>query len=322
MVDIKKIAEEWNREESIYKKLGEIVQIFISTKIAEYEILPEIQHRIKTLLSLIKKAKKKYYSYDDIGDKLGVRIICSFQEELEIVDNFLKSHFNIINVEYKKDYLDFNKLDYVSNHYDVKLNSNIGELKKYNSFFEYKFEIQVRTLNQHAWSNAAHSLAYKQEKELPSIFKRKIYRLLSLYELSDDEFSSVNKALKESTENYSYSLLRKIEGKFYKFAKIDFDKEMSLDTLDIILSYFDDKDFILSMINQITAFISKNEFKIQSIFEKNKERYHEILYLSQPEILVIWYILQENHYLICDHWNNDFLDEDLEQIKTLWGSEI
>lgn len=326
MTDVQEIVDLWNEEQPKYESLGKSVCSFIKYKITDYELLPEIQFRTKELLSIIKKVKKKQtqkeYSYHHLKDKLGIRIICAFQEEMAVIDEFLRDYFTILDVEYKQENLDFDKLDYVSNHYDAKINLDINEFKKHSSLANYVFEIQVRTLNQHAWSNTAHSLSYKQEKDLPSNLKRKVYRLLSLYELADDEFSSVNKALKEYRDNHAYTLLRKLEGKFYKYAKIDFDREISLNTLDIVLGYYENETFVNQAINEIDSFILNNEQKIKRIYDENRNRFYEILFLTQPEIFIIWYMLQNNPFTIQDNWANDFEEEDLEQIKTLWGNNL
>ena len=65
-----------------------------------------------------------------------------------------------------------------------------------------------------------------------------------------------------------------------------------------------------------------NEQKIQRIYDENRNRFYEILFLTQPEIFIIWYMLQFNPFTIEDNWANDFEEEDLEQIKTLWGNEL
>jgi ppGpp synthetase/RelA/SpoT-type nucleotidyltranferase len=326
MANVQEIVDLWNEEQPKYENLGKIVCAFIKDKITDYELLPEIQYRTKELLSIIKKVKKKQsqkeYSYHHLKDKLGIRIICSFQEEMKIIDEFLQKFFTIKEVEYKQENLDFDKLDYVSNHYDAQINLGINEFKKHTELGGFVFEIQVRTLNQHAWSNTAHSLSYKQEKDLPPNLKRKVYRLLSLYELADDEFSSVNKALKEYRDNHSYTLLRKLEGKFYKYAKIDFDREISLNTIDILLSYYENETNINQVINEIDSFITSNEQKFQRIYDENRNRFYEILFLTQPEIFIIWYMLQNNPFTLEDNWANDFEEEDLEQIKTLWGNDL
>ncbi|NVO09092.1 MAG: hypothetical protein HXX16_03930 [Bacteroidales bacterium] len=326
MINVKEIVDFWNAEQPKYENLGKIVNDFIKNKITDYEILPEIHYRTKELLSIIKKVKKKQaqkeYSYQNINDKLGIRIICTFQEELEIIDTFLKNNFVIKNVEYKQENIDFNKLDYVSNHYDVTINCSIKEFKKQNELENLVFEIQVRTLNQHAWSNTAHSLSYKQETDLPNKLKRKVYRLLSLYELADDEFSAVNEALKSYQDNPIYNLLKKIEGKFYKFARFDYDKETSLKDINTILSYFETDKAKQELINNIESFVTNSEVKIQKIYDENRSRFHEILLLTQPEIFIIWYMLQNNSFTIEDNWQNDFDADDLEQVKILWGNEL
>lgn len=326
MANVQEIVDLWNEEQPKYESLGIIVSAFIKAKITDYELLPEIHHRTKDLLSIIKKVKKKQaqkeYSFHHLNDKLGIRIICSFQEEMEIIDKFLKENFIIKNAEYKQENLNFDKLDYVSNHYDAQIKCSLSEFKKHTELENYVFEIQVRTLNQHAWSNTAHSLSYKQEKDLPIKLKRKIYRLLSLYELADDEFSSVNKALKEYQDDVAYSLLRKLEGKFYKFAKFDYDREISLSDINIILSYFETDEERQKLINEIDNFITINEQKIQRVYDDNRNRFYEILFLTQPEIFLIWYMLQNNPFTLDDNWANDFEEEDLEQIKTLWGNDL
>ncbi len=213
MLDIQHIVDSWTKDELIYKKIGKCISDFIRAQISEYEILPEISFRTKELLSIIKKIKKKQlskdYSYESLNDKLGIRIICSFESDLNIVDNFLKEFFNIVKVEYKKNELIFDKLDYQSNHYDVTIKSGLKPFASIKDYKDFVFEIQVRTLNQHAWSNAAHGLSYKQDKELPDAIKRRIYRLLALYELADQEIEFVNSYLKNQNTDLSYSILQK-----------------------------------------------------------------------------------------------------------------
>jgi hypothetical protein len=213
---------------------------------------------------------------------------------------------SILSLEYLKEWLKTKKINF---HYALKTT-------------DFVFEIQVRTLNQHAWSNTAHSLSYKQEADLPVNLKRKVYRLLSLYELADDEFSIVNKALKEHQNSPIYMLLKKLEGKFYKFAKFDYDRETSLKYINIFLSYFETEDVKTQLIDNIENFIASNEQKIQKIYDENRNRFYEILLLTQPEIFIIWYMLENNSFTIEDNWANDFDAEDLEQIKTIWGNKL
>lgn len=327
-MDIKQIAEAWKVDEPKYKELGGLVATFLKSTITECEILPEISSRAKELLSIVKKIKKKRreegrgnYYYNDLNDKLGVRIICGFQEEMNTIDIYLHKYFDIKKVERKKENLDIKTLDYISNHYDASIKPSVKQFAKHSHLKDLVFEIQVRTLNQHAWANTAHSLSYKQEADIPPSLMRKVYRLLSLYEIADDEFSAVNKALIEHPDNTVYAILKKLESKFYKYAQVDYDRETSLYTLRILLSYLSSEE-IQSVFRNIEIFIKTNEERIQRTFLENSERYFEIPFLTQPEIFLIWFCLEKFPYSITDNWVNDFDNDELEQITTLWGNLI
>lgn len=327
-MDIKQISEAWKIDEPKYKELGGLVATFLKSTITECEILPEISFRPKELLSIVKKIKKKRrekgrenYSYSDMNDKLGVRIICAFQEEMNTIDIYLHKYFDIKKVERKKEILDIKTLDYISNHYDASIKPSVRQFSKSNQLKDLVFEIQVRTLNQHAWANTAHSLSYKQEADIPSSLMRKVYRLLSLYEIADDEFSAVKKALIEHPDNSVYAILKKLENKIYKYAQVDYDRETSLYTLRILLGYLSE-DEKQTAFRDIESFIKNNEEKIQRIFSENSERYFEIPLITQPEIFLIWFCLERCSYSITDNWVDDFDSEELEQITTLWGKTI
>jgi ppGpp synthetase/RelA/SpoT-type nucleotidyltranferase len=324
-MDIKQIADSWKEDEPKYKELGGLVSSFLKSTITECEILPEISYRTKELLSIVKKIKKKLrekdYSYSHLNDKLGIRIICTFQGEMDIIDAYLHKYFEIKKVEKKKETLDVKTLDYISNHYDVCIKLSVKQFSKQSHLKDLVFEIQVRTLNQHAWANTAHSLSYKQEAEIPPYLMRKVYRLLSLYEIADDEFSAVNKALIEQPDNRVYTLLRKLESKIYKYAQVDYDRESSLFAIRTILGYLTEEQIQTSS-KELENFIKKNETRIQRIFDENRSRYFEIPSLTQPEIFLIWFCLDKFPYSITDNWADDFDSFEIEQITTLWGKQI
>lgn len=327
MIDIQSICNEWTKEEPNYNELGKIVVDFLNDKLTKFEILPEITCRTKELLSIIKKIKKKQkdnektYSFDRLTDKLGVRIICPFSSDLDIIDRFITENFQVHKIEKKKDKIDFDKLDYQSNHYDVSIRCSVFEFTEFNQFQNMIFEIQVRTLNQHAWANSAHTLFYKQDIDMPDDVKRKIYRLLSIYEIADEEFAHVNKYLQEQPDNFLYTILRKLEGKIYKYAKIDFDRELSVENIRILCSFLSKKE--QNSINQnVENFIFENDGKIEYIFNEYKSRFYEIPFLTQPEIFIIWFGLENFEFSIKDNWSNYFDEFELEQIQSIWGYQI
>lgn len=318
MVNIPQISEQWKIDEPNLKKLGESVVELLKRGLWEKEMHPEISYRTKEIQSIIKKIQKKEkekekeYGYNDLKDKLGVRVICPFLSDLETVDGFLYDNFNIKKAERKKDLIDFDKLDYQSNHYDVTVKKDKIDFDE-----NFIFEVQVRTLNQHAWANSAHILYYKQEVQLPDEMKRKIYRLLSLYELADEEFMKVNQYLQQQKGNIIYTLLKKLEGKVYKYANTDFDRELSIENIKIVLDFFT-KEEQTEIETTIEPFIEEHNSKIQHIFDSNRNRYADIPLLTQPEIFIIWYGLEKKPFSISDNWSDYFEESELEQIQTLW----
>ena len=170
-------------------------------------------------------------------------------------------------------------------------------------------------MNQHAWANSAHILYYKQDIVLPEEMKHRIYRLLSLYELADEEFSKVNEYLKSHKNDIVYTLLRKLEGKVYKYALTDFDRERSVKQMKLILNFFT-KEEQNKIENEIGAFIDENDTQIQHIYDDNRNRYAEISFLTQPEIFVVFWGLTYKQFSITDNWCFD--DDELTAIQTLW----
>lgn len=325
IVDVNDIVSKWEKDEPRYRKLGVDVKPILSDLIYDNELFPEISFRVKDLLSIIRKLKKKNltedYSYERLPDKLGFRIICSFLDEMDILDSLIKKNFVTVKIEKKREALDFNRLDYISNHYDLKIDASNEGFHHLAAFNDLVFELQVKTLNQHSWSYTSHALSYKQEANLTDTFKRKVFRLLSLYEIADDEFAIVNRALKEDPDNTVYSILRKTEGKIYKYARVDFDRELSLYILNKLISYLDE-DELRRTSKEIESFIAQNEVKIRQIFKENAARLHAVPFLARPEIFVIWYILEKFPFSITDNWENDFDPDDLDQIRGVWGKEV
>jgi len=324
-LDIQRILDNWEKDEPVFRQLGEDLASFIKLNITDYGIFPEISHRTKDLLSIVKKIKKKSkektYTYSDLKDKLGIRIICTYQEDLEKIDAFIQKNFKVLKAEFKKDFIDFDKLDYTSNHYDLSITKDFKELDKHPEYFDLVFEVQARTLNQHAWSNTAHSLAYKQETDIPGTVKRKIYRLLSLYEIADDEFSSVNIALGEGPDNFAYKLLRKLEAKTYSYARVDFDRSFALKNIKILLGFLN-KDQKQNLDEKLDEFLSENHDQFKHIFDENRSRYYEIDILTQPDIFIIWFCLENFKFALTDNWHDEFDWIELEQAATLWGTSV
>jgi putative GTP pyrophosphokinase len=86
---------------------------------------------------------------------------------------------------------DFDRFGYSSLHYVASLGHSRAALADYSEFKQLKFEIQIRSILQHAWAEIEHDLQYKSELEIPREAKRRFARLAGLLDLADSEFTGL-----------------------------------------------------------------------------------------------------------------------------------
>lgn len=160
-----------------------------------------IESRTKEASSFRNKITRSNKSYKDpineITDLCGIRIIAYYEDEVEKIENIIRSEFS---VDEKNSLIHSNsgaEFGYRSSHFIININQKRAQLKEWNYFSNFTAEIQVRTVLQHAWAAISHKLQYKQEADVPQILKRKLFRLSALFELADDEFISLRDASTE-----------------------------------------------------------------------------------------------------------------------------
>lgn len=165
--------------------------------------------RVKEKDSLDKKIenKNKYQKLDDITDIVGCRIITYFEDDVEKIVKMIANEFTIDteNSIDKKKMLDPEKFGYISYHIVCSINTQRGNLIEYTNYKEIRFEIQIRTILQHAWAEIEHDIGYKAEVQVPSDFRRKFSRLAGMLEIVDDEFTR----LKNGIEDYVNEISQK-----------------------------------------------------------------------------------------------------------------
>lgn len=74
-------------------------------------------------------------------------------------------------------------------HLDLKINEKRRALPEYARFSLLRFEIQIRTIVQDAWSVLDHKIKYK--KSIPARLKRRINALAAQFETVDHEFLAI-----------------------------------------------------------------------------------------------------------------------------------
>ncbi|NMF27909.1 GTP pyrophosphokinase [Cellulosimicrobium aquatile] len=151
-----------------------------------------VRYRVKTRESVEGKLsdRDKYESIDDLTDLLGLRVITYFSDDVDAVAGALEPEFKIDrnNSVDKRKEKGPDQFGYMSMHYVALLNSARSGLPENSRFKGLRFELQIRSILQHAWAEIEHDLGYKSEFAIPNQFKRRFSLLAGLLESADDEF--------------------------------------------------------------------------------------------------------------------------------------
>ena len=123
-----------------------------------------IKSRLKKPMSIIEKLRKKGLDFtienieNNLTDIAGVRVICSFPEDIYAVSDLLAMQDDITVVE-TKDYIRNPKSNgYRSLHLLVEIPIFLTTGKKY-----MKVEVQFRTIAMDFWASLDHKLKYKKD---------------------------------------------------------------------------------------------------------------------------------------------------------------
>jgi len=193
-------AISWYRQnKALYDRLGQTAAGLIEEALEEAHIpYHSILWRTKSVESYEKKALTRGFlrPREQIHDMSGIRVITFVQSEANAVCRTVQKIFHIAEVEDKSAQRG-NSFGYRSTHFLAYLRKQqLKEPKDYD-LLNLPFEIQVRTLLQHAWAEIEHDRNYKFEGTLPPDLQRRFAMLAAVLELSDREFDAIAKAIDE-----------------------------------------------------------------------------------------------------------------------------
>jgi len=126
----------------------------VSGRIKDYdECLSKFERKY---LPNLKPSNRDYKIFDFLSDFVGIRVVCPYLKDVNIIRKELNRYFREIDITNKT----------------------------------VQIELQIRTIIQDAWSILDHKIKYK--KSIPQSLKRRINRLSALFEIADDEFLRIN----------------------------------------------------------------------------------------------------------------------------------
>ena len=184
------ILEEYRSNLPLFQKTSAEAVERIREKLAQADIVvAALESRVKTEKSLAGKLElkgSKYASLKDITDIVGVRVITFYIDDVDKVASAVERLWEIDweNSVDKRRLHQIDSFGYMSLHYICRTPDS-----------PYRFEIQIRTLLQHAWANMNHDTGYKSGVEIPRDYLRNMNRLAGMLELADEQFSRIRTEL-------------------------------------------------------------------------------------------------------------------------------
>ncbi|MDH3313525.1 MAG: hypothetical protein OEM28_10330 [Nitrosopumilus sp.] len=178
------------------------------TEILDSEKIPyhTIESRTKSLDSFNSKIKQKMISKPtEIEDIVGVRIIGYVESDILKIISVIKENFDLDynKMENKQKELGVSKVGYRSTHFLCNLSNNRSRLSEYQQFSDIPFELQIRTILQHAWAEIEHDRNYKFSGILPEEIQRNFNLLSGLLELADNEFERISNLIEKYSQQVS-----------------------------------------------------------------------------------------------------------------------
>ena len=199
----RQLLEQYKALLPVYEQMADVIPAKLKDIFDEAGIVvAAIEHRVKAEQSLAGKLQlkgSKYQSIYDITDLVGIRVITFYIDDVGKVASIMERLFDIDweNSIDKRKAHEIDSFGYMSLHYICQIPESAYSNPEHPEVNKIRFEIQMRTVLQHAWANMNHDTGYKSGVEIPKVYLRNMSRLAGMLELIDDEFSRIRRELSD-----------------------------------------------------------------------------------------------------------------------------
>ncbi len=116
---------------------------------------------------------KYSHPFEQIQDLVGARIIVFYAHDVDTVAETIERYYRHIE---RKDLIPESEAEfgYFGKHFILSMPEDVIEDSDEREKIPNFFELQIKTLFQHAWSEANHDLAYKPDEPLTTLQKRQV----------------------------------------------------------------------------------------------------------------------------------------------------
>ena len=164
--------------------------------------IESISSRVKSITSIVNKLNRKGKEisvkevYNTLNDVAGIRIICSFVDDIYQIANMLIRQDDIKLVEVK-DYIQHPKPNgYRSLHLVIEVPIFLSNRKRY-----MKVEIQIRTMAMDFWASLEHELKYKHDIENENEISKELRECAEVISNTDMKMLEIRDKIKPKHTN-------------------------------------------------------------------------------------------------------------------------
>lgn len=167
----------------------------------KYNPVEHMKSRLKTEKSIIDKLNKKGYEVTTknmilhVHDIIGIRIVCSFLDDVYDIVDIIKSSKQF-KIKEEKDYIKNPKsTGYMSYHLIVLVPIYLNETVEH-----VEAEIQIRTSAMDFWASIDHKVQYKFPSEIPEEVKKEMYNCSLDIRKLDEKMQQLNEFVNKYNE--------------------------------------------------------------------------------------------------------------------------
>jgi ppGpp synthetase/RelA/SpoT-type nucleotidyltranferase len=173
-----------------------------------------ITSRAKSTASLRTKLRHKNYANPamQVTDLIGVRVITYFAPHIDPIGNKLRTSLEVSRARSRdaRVELESNEFGYRSLHLIARLRAR--QLPEYKNIGRRWFEIQIRSILDHAWSEIEHEVVYKSGIAFPSLVRRRFMAVAGSLEVLEHAFSDLSIERNSLVDSYRAEYLSGVGG--------------------------------------------------------------------------------------------------------------
>lgn len=191
-----------------YKQAVEELKIKLKGMRSQFELennhspIEFVTGRVKPVASILDKANQKHIALDHLVEEMqdiaGLRMMCQFVDDIEVVVRLLRQRNDFRIVE-ERDYIT-NKKPSGYRSYHVVIEYPVETIQGEKKILA---EIQIRTLAMNFWVTIEHSVNYKYQGEFPEAINKRLKRAAEAAFQLDEEMSQIREEIQEAQVYFS-----------------------------------------------------------------------------------------------------------------------